>query len=102
MQSLIDRGEITEEEAFDHPEGSVITAHIGYAKLKTRDVFLRLFAPGDKLLLVSDGVVDMLRDREIEPYLHENDPAVICRNLVNASNAAGGADNITVVCVVFS
>ncbi len=102
VQSLIDRGEITEEEAFDHPEGSVITAHIGYAKLKTRDVFLRLFAPGDKLLLVSDGVTDMLRDREYEPHLQHDDPALVCRGLVDASNAAGGADNITVVCVKFS
>ena len=102
VQTLIDRGEITEEEAFDHPEGSVITAHIGYPKLRQRDVFLRLFAPGDKLLLVSDGVTDMLRDREYEPHLQHEDPADVCRALVDASNAAGGADNITVVCVKFS
>jgi serine/threonine protein phosphatase PrpC len=102
VQTLLDRGDITEEEAFVHPEGSVITAHIGYPKLKLRDVFLRLVVPGDKLLLVSDGVADMLRDREVAPYLQENDPATICRNLVDASNAAGGADNITVICVIFS
>lgn len=102
VQSLIDRGEITEEEAFDHPEGSVITAHIGYPKLRLRDVFLRLFAPGDKLLLVSDGVTDMLRDVEYEPHIQHEDPADVCRALVDASNAAGGADNITVVCVQFS
>jgi serine/threonine protein phosphatase PrpC len=102
VQTLIDRGEITEEEAFDHPEGSIITAHIGYPKLRQRDVFLRLFAPGDKLLLVSDGVTDMLRDREYEPHIQHEDPADVCRALVDASNAAGGADNITVVCVQFS
>jgi protein phosphatase len=102
VQTLIDRGEITEEEAFDHPEGSVITAHIGYPKLRSRDVFLRLFAPGDKLLLVSDGVTDMLRDAEYEPHLQHDDPAEVCRGLVDASNAAGGADNITVVSVHFS
>jgi protein phosphatase len=102
VQTLIDRGEITDEEAFDHPEGSVITAHIGFAKLKQRDVFLRLFAPGDKLLLVSDGVTDMLRDREYAPHIASNDPQLICQSLVDASNAAGGADNITVVCAQFS
>jgi PPM family protein phosphatase len=101
VQTLIDRGEITEEEAFDHPEGSVITAHIGFPKLKTRDVFLRLFKAGDKLLLVSDGVTDMLRDREYLPHLNDN-PEAVCRNLVDASNAAGGFDNITVVCLEFS
>lgn len=102
VQTLIDRGEISEDEAWDHPEGSVITAHIGFAKLKQRDVFLRLFAPGDKLLLVSDGVVDMLRDRDFAPHIASNDPQTVCDNLVAAANAAGGADNITVVCVQFS
>jgi len=102
VQTLIDRGEITDEEAFDHPEGSVITAHIGFAKLKQRDVFLRLFAPGDKLLLVSDGVVDMIRDRDFAPHIAANDPQLVCQSLVDASNAAGGADNITVVCAQFS
>jgi protein phosphatase len=100
VQTLIDAGSLTEEEAWDHPEGSIITAHIGDPKGKTRDVFLRLLRPGDKLLLVSDGVVDMLRDREIAPFLQGNDPASICRELVDASNERGGADNITVVCVI--
>jgi protein phosphatase len=102
VQTLIDSGSLSEEDAWDHPDGSIITAHIGMAKLRLRDVFLRIFAPGDKLLLVSDGVVDMLRDRDIEPFLHEHNSAVICRNLVDASNAAGGVDNITVACVAFS
>jgi protein phosphatase len=72
VQNLIDRGELSEEDAWDHPEGSVITAHIGYPKLKTRDVFVRLARPGDRWLLVSDGVVDMLRDRDIAPHLQES------------------------------
>ncbi|MBV9865894.1 MAG: protein phosphatase 2C domain-containing protein [Abitibacteriaceae bacterium] len=102
VQTLVDRGEITEDEAWDHPEGSIITANIGDPRLRTRDVFVRLFAPGDTLLLVSDGVVDMLRDREIETYLSGPDAATICRNLVDASNAAGGGDNITTVCATFA
>lgn len=102
VQTLIDAGQITDDEAWDHPDGSIITAHMGDMKGRTKDVFLRLVKPGDKLLLVSDGVVDMLRDVEIAPFLQESDPEVVCRNLVNASNAAGGADNITALCVVFS
>jgi protein phosphatase len=42
VQNLIDAGALKEEDAWDHPDGSVITAHIGEANLKTRDVFLRL------------------------------------------------------------
>ena len=100
VQSLIDNGDLTDEESWGHPDGSIITANIGDPRLRSRDVFLRLLAPGDKLLLVSDGVVDMLRDREIEPYLHSADAETVCRDLVDAANAAGGADNITAVCLV--
>jgi protein phosphatase len=99
VQNLIDAGALKEEDAWDHPDGSVITAHIGEANLKTRDVFLRLLLPGDKLLLVSDGVIDMLRDRDIAPFLQSARPGEICRALVDASNAAGGADNITALCL---
>jgi protein phosphatase len=101
VQSLIDQGELTEEESWDHPDGSIITAHIGDPKLRLKDVFLRLFKPGDKLLIVSDGVTDMLRDHEIAVYVKENDPAEVVRDLVDASNTAGGADNITALCVIF-
>jgi protein phosphatase len=98
---LIDSGDLTEEESWDHPEGSVITAHIGDPKLRLKDVFLRLVKPGDKLLIVSDGVVDMLRDHEIAPFVIENNPREVVRDLIDASNTAGGADNITALCVVF-
>ena len=101
VQTLIDAGDITEDEAFTHPDGSVITAHIGYPKLKQRDVFLRLFRAGETLLLVSDGVTDMLRDAEYEAHLGHHYPEDVCRAFVDAANEAGGADNITVVCVKF-
>jgi serine/threonine protein phosphatase PrpC len=108
VQTLIDSGAITEEEAFDHPEGSIITAHIGEARLRTRDLYERLVRPGDALLLVSDGVIDMLREPEIQsvvaPFLQSNSLSRgddVCRALVDASNAAGGQDNITALCVLF-
>ena len=101
VQNLIDRGELDEEGAWGHPEGSVITAHIGYPKLKTRDIYVRLARPGDRWLLVSDGVIDMLRDREIAPHVQAPTPGAVVRNLVDASNAAGGMDNITALCVDF-
>jgi protein phosphatase len=102
VQTLIDAGELSEEEAWDHPDGSMITAHIGMQKLRQRDVFLRLLAPGDKILIVSDGVIDMLREAEIAPFLENESPHEICRHLVDAANDAGGLDNITAVCVCVS
>jgi len=101
VQNLIDRGVLAEEDAWQHPEGSIITAHIGLPGLRQRDVFARLCSRGDRLLFVSDGVVDMLRDSEIAAIAAEGDAASVCRALVDAANNAGGADNITVICVVF-
>ena len=97
VQDLIDSGRLKEEEAWGHPDGSVITSHIGMARGMQRDVFLHLVRPGDKLFLVSDGVVDMLRDETIaEIAAAHSEPRALCGALVEASNDAGGADNITV------
>ena len=97
VQDLIDSGRLGEGEAWGHPDGSVITSHIGMARGLQRDVFLHLVRPGDKLFLVSDGVVDMLRDESIETIAaNAATPRELCGALVEASNDAGGADNITV------
>lgn len=103
VQTLIDSGEISEEEAFDHPDGSIITAHIGMRKLRQIDLFAHLLSAGDRLLLVSDGVTDMLRENEIETLLQqEEDPRALCQSLVDAANDAGGYDNITAIYVALS
>jgi protein phosphatase len=57
-------------------------------------------APGDRLLLATDGLSGMLADDEIETLLAANpDPQDAARALVDAANEAGGQDNITVVVV---
>ena len=97
VQDLIDSGRLKEEEAWGHPDGSVITSHIGMARGMARDSYLHLVRPGDRLFLVSDGVVDMLRDEAIaEIVAAQAEPRALCGALVEAANDAGGADNITV------
>ncbi len=97
VQDLIDSGRLNADEAWGHPDGSVITSHIGMARGMQRDVFLHLARPGDRLFLVSDGVVDMLRDETIaEIAAQHSEPQALCAALVEAANDAGGADNITV------
>ena len=97
VQDLIDSGRLKEEEAWGHPDSSVITSHIGMARGMARDVYLHLVKPGDRLFLVSDGVVDMLRDEAISEIVAvQSEPRALCGALVEAANDAGGADNITV------
>jgi protein phosphatase len=101
VQTLIDQGELTEEESFGHPQGNIITSHIGMKKLEECDVFMRYVVPGDRLVLVSDGVVDMLPESEISKLINTPGAAGLCETLVNASNDAGGADNITALVADF-
>ena len=103
VQDLIDAGRLSEDDAWDHPDGSIITSHIGMPRGGQKDVFLRWLAPGDKLILVSDGVVDMLRDSAIEGIVAEApDARSLANALVAAANDAGGGDNITVAAMFCS
>src|SRR5690606_30755617 len=101
VQTLIDQGELTPEEAFGHPQGNIITAHIGMKKLEECDVFMRYVSTGDRLVLVSDGVVDMLTESEMTELMATPGAIALCETLVNAANDAGGADNITALVADF-
>ena len=97
VQDLLAAGAISQEQAWGHPDGSVITSHIGMMRGLKKDVFLHFLSAGDRLVLVSDGVVDTIRDAQIEEIVAApNDAASLCAALVNAANDAGGIDNITV------
>lgn len=103
VQELIDAGRLRPEDAWGHPDSSVITSHIGMPRGGQRDVFLRLLRPGDKLFLVSDGVVDMIRDVEIEAIAREAaNPRALCEALRDEANDTGGLDNITVAAMFCS
>lgn len=97
VQDLLDAGKITPDEAWGHPDSSVITSHIGMTRGLLSDVSLRLIGPDERLFCVSDGVVDTLRDAQIEEVVAAATNAkTLCRTLVDAANEAGGIDNISV------
>ena len=97
VQDLLDAGKLRPDEAWNHPDGSIITSHIGMTRGLLSDVSLHLVAPGDRVFLVSDGVVDTLRDAQIEEVVMLSGDAIsLCSKLVDAANDAGGVDNISV------
>ena len=97
VQDLIDQGKLQPEEAWDHPDGSIITSHIGMTRGLLSDVTLRLVGHGERIVLVSDGVVDTLRDAQIaEVVAASTNARSLCGSLVDAANEAGGIDNISV------
>jgi PPM family protein phosphatase len=95
---LLRSGRLSAEEAEIHPQRSVITRAIGTEPDVDVDTFTIPARPGDLFLLCSDGLTDMIPDREILSLLDgDGDLDTAAQALVDAANAAGGEDNITVV-----
>lgn len=97
---LLRRGEITPEEAKHHPARGRVSRYVGMEATVYPDVQRYPTAPGDRLLLCTDGLTGMAPDSVIKDILNEfTDPERACRALVETANAAGGKDNITAVIV---
>jgi PPM family protein phosphatase len=96
---LVRTGRLTAEEAEQHPHRSVITRAIGTETSVEVDTQTLTMAPGDLYLICSDGLTDIVRDREIAEVLAANpdDLDAVVEGLVAAANDGGGLDNITVV-----
>ncbi len=95
---LVARGKVTEEEALAHPQRSVITRAVGPEPTVKVDADRVAARAGDVFLLCSDGLTDMVRDRDVQRILTAVQSLEQAgRNLIAAANAAGGRDNITVI-----
>ncbi len=102
VQHLIDEGELTPEEAAEHPQRSVITRAIGVSDQVEVDSLTITLEGDDQLLLCSDGLTGPVSDGEIARFvLGEDDPEAAVAKLIEAANAAGGPDNITIVLLRF-
>lgn len=100
VQEMIERGELTPEQARAHPRKNIITRALGAGESVDTDFYeMELFA-GDLLLLCSDGLTNMVEDDKICKILQAEAPLDNCpQRLIEAANAAGGTDNITVVVI---
>lgn len=96
---LLQRGEITCEQARDHPARGRITRYVGMPEGVDPDVATTGLEPGDRLLLCTDGLTGVVPDAEVAAVLAATggDPEAACRRLVDAALAAGAPDNVTVL-----
>ena len=98
VEEMRRRGQLTEAQAEEHPQRSIITRALGPEPAVDVDVQEVAAAPGDLFLLCSDGLTSMLDDDRIGRLVVEADSLdQAARELVDAANLAGGRDNITVV-----
>ncbi|GAB6984427.1 PP2C family protein-serine/threonine phosphatase [Nocardioides pyridinolyticus] len=98
VQTLIDEGRITEEEARVHPHRNLILRALDGVHESEPDLFVIELAAGDRLLLCSDGASGVLPDERLADILSGGSAEYAAVELVRASLEAGSSDNVT--CVV--
>ena len=117
-QEAIEAGRLTPAQAREHPNRHVIKRYVGIAPTVEVDPLLVDINRGpldpdqiqswpksdhldlqadDTLLLCSDGLTDVVSDKEIEQTVSRNHPQEAARKLIDLANKAGGPDNITVL-----
>lgn len=102
MQRLIEAGEITAEEAEVSERRNIILQALGPEAAVKVDITHQQLRRGDTLVLCSDGLSGLVRDREIaRAVADESNLGALCKRLVAEANAKGGPDNITVVVARF-
>jgi serine/threonine protein phosphatase PrpC len=102
VQSLIEQGEMTKEEAESDPRKNAVTRALGVQELQTvrADSISEMWLPGQKILLCSDGLTDCVSTNDIGRILaQEGTDQSRADNLIEAALAGGGKDNITVIIV---
>src|SRR3954452_18462274 len=98
VEELRRQGRLTEEEAEEHPQRSIITRALGPEPNVNVDTMTFPARSGDVFLLCSDGLTTMVSDDEIRQILVESRTLLAAVNkLVEAANRGGGRDNITAV-----
>ncbi len=99
-EERVRHGEISVQEAAVHPQRHILTRALGVSPDVETDMWELQLRTGDRLLLCSDGLSNEIEMDEMAAVLAgEPDPGEAARQLVDAANGHGGADNITVVVV---
>ena len=100
VERLVAAGQITREEADDHPQRNVIYRVIGDKPNVEVDLYEQHLELGEALLLCSDGLSGMVPDAQIwQIWRAATSPQEACDRMVAAANEAGGDDNITAVII---
>jgi serine/threonine protein phosphatase PrpC len=95
VEEMRRKGQLTEAQAEDHPQRSIITRALGPEPEVEPDIQTVAAAPGDVFLICSDGLTTMLGEEQIAKLLRGDSLSAAVRALVDEANRAGGRDNIT-------
>ncbi len=102
VQERIEAGRLTADEARKHPQRAYLTRALGFTNDLEVDTARFDLRSGDRLLLCSDGLTAMLSEPSIAAILNSGPPSAVSWRLIEAANAAGGHDNVSVVIVTIT
>ena len=98
VEDMVMLGQLTEEEAKDHPNKNLITRAVGTDVSVAVDLYEFVLEPDSYLLLCSDGLSNLVSDQEmLYEIVHGRELESCCKRLTEIANARGGFDNITSV-----
>ena len=98
VEDLVAKGDLTPEQARNHPQKNLITRALGTSRKVKADLFQETLEEGDWVLLCSDGLINEVTDQEIhQEVLAGGTPQEICQRLVTRTLDSGAPDNVTVV-----
>jgi protein phosphatase len=97
VQTLVDAGRITEEEASHHPRRNLLMRALDGMQMAEPDLSVREARLGDRYLLSSDGLHGLVSHDEIAAILGSHEPTVCVTELVDLALSRGAPDNVTVV-----
>jgi protein phosphatase len=100
VSELIEKGHIEPADAANHDASGQITRYVGMEEKAHSHVRSFALKKADRILLCTDGLTDMISNKDIASILSaETDPQSACKSLVAAANEAGGHDNITALVI---
>jgi len=105
VEEQVTLGVLSEAEARQHPWRNLVTRALAGADQPRVELTPLTLEPGDRVLLCSDGLTSPLTNSVIAAILAAapaGHPEQLCQSLVDAANAAGGPDNITVIVIEVS
>lgn len=98
VERMVERGDITAEEARRHPNRNLITRALGPDMNAECDGFLCPMKAGDFLLLCTDGLIDTVSDQEmLFEVIHGGQLSTCLDRLLDISKSRGASDNVTAV-----
>ena len=100
VEDLVERGELTREQARTHPHKNLITRALGAEPVLLADCFRQPLAQGDFLLLCSDGLSNLVTEQEmLYEVIHGGDSESCPQRLLDIALHRGAPDNVTAVLI---